>query len=342
MKTITYSNLTKKIAGIRGQATLSSADEGLARFFINARAKMGWEFFPFPDLCDVEERFKLPLYDLSLAYVAGDKRLFAYDGRCYVATTAIAAGLDPTNDTLWAPLRRTHAVDWFDSESVYSPGDIVRATTSPRRFYFCIQDTAVVIGQDPTTLPAYWYLLPEWTPEFSLDADTDFDLSEMGTVLDVFASDPRETSEDWSGYKYKFELNSNGVLLVGDGRDQGTGWFQYRRPVPDWSGATYATGTIAAEGDRYYYAAEGDFFKSLVDSNSALPTDTASWERIEFPAFLADYVAVSVQADMLAGPDGQMEKGTVEEAAGFIYLKREMDLVLRQQHQSRQLNVLTR
>lgn len=341
MKTISYSNLTKKIAGLRGQASLSAADQILARLFIQARAKMGWEFFPWPDVCDVQERFKLPFYEDGQSYAAASQRLFAETGRCYVAAVAAGIGVDPTDEEVWAPLRRSYDAPWFNPLATYLPGNFVRAAAAPRRTYFCIQNTGTVIGASPDTLPDFWFLLPEWTPEFSLAADADLDLVEMGSVLRVTGSDPREIAHNFHWCNYEFSLNSRGVLLLRVGREQGMAWFYYRKPVPSWDGAIYTTGTYAL-GDQVYYTPQSDFFKSLVADNTDAPTVAASWERIEFPAFLADFTALSVQADLLAGPDGQMEKFPIEDAAGFAYLKREIDLVVRQQHQSKPMNVLTR
>ena len=98
---------------------------------------------------------------------------------------------------------------------------------------------------------------------------------------------------------------------------RGTGskvWLEFRKPVPDWSGAAWSVTTTYATGDQVYDAASGDYYVSLVDSNTgnACSTSATKWERIEMPYVLAQFIAQAAYADA-ARADGRADLYATEE-----------------------------
>jgi len=117
------------------------------------------------------------------------------------------------------------------------------------------------------------------------------------SVESVSARNPR-TSQQYPGY-LSFTLTNLGVLVSEVAGNQV--WVQFRKPAPQFTTTAWSSATTYSAGQLVYVASTGEAYKSLQGSNldQDPTTETAYWEKVDFPAKFKRAIVLWVQGDLL-------------------------------------------
>jgi hypothetical protein len=276
---------------------------GLRRW-INRAAQEFWTIGPWPEWSHTEQRWFAPFWDLNEVITTYSTlsepvwRFYAPDNTYYQVLAEPQPLLPPPDDEVnWAPAALVYSGDYYDNATSYTLGDVVQSPYNAR-FYqgLTVAPTSLDTSDDPTAQG--WGVLTTWINriEFSQTGKRT-----IGTVLGIFAEDPRTNA---NAERFRWSLDPLGVVVYTHATSV---WVTYRLPAPDWSGSTYAAGTTYAADEQVWSAEQGDYYRSLQDANTGhAVTDTAWWERIDFPRVLRDAVA-DVAAAMSLRTDGDTD-----------------------------------
>jgi hypothetical protein len=346
---VTYLSVLNRIASYLGMADgLSTEDKALVESKINLFFRLGYEHFFHPAIVAIEERTFRPHYDAAEnvaapTATAAVERYFAPTDRYYqtlVAQSPAAqapatgsAGSYVENSAYWAACQASYSGNDHATATVYSVGMIVRNPTN-RRYYQChTAHTSVSATLDATK---FGILTPfVRSLDFAQAGQT-----EIGECQYIWDADPRfgvarrlnggRGPDFWVRQDYLQVLGTANVV-----------WPEFRPPCPTFSGATRSDTATYASGDQVYDAATGDYWiaQAAVSAAQSPTTHPEKWARVEFPWYLAEYVAQSAYAQLTNKEQEQPENFTVQFTAGYPLLLAELDSLQRQQGQSRQLNV---
>lgn len=104
MRTIAQSQVMASAFELMGESFADAQEERVVALVahLNRRVRQGWEAYPWPELCRIEERFFAALYDNAIAYVAGDVVRYTPPGEAlgYYRALGATTGNVPT-DTAW-------------------------------------------------------------------------------------------------------------------------------------------------------------------------------------------------------------------------------------------------
>lgn len=319
--------------------------------FLNRRATEFWERFAWPEWCPTERRFFGDIFDAEELISAGDVRYWPLTDAYYQVIGVMggepgtpgepADADDETDTTQWALLPAvTDPEDW-DVDTEYSQGDMVRHPQTLRRFQ-ARQDMGA--GIEPGT-GSFWQ--DYWGEVFDFYRVIPFEQpgeTPIGECFKVYAEDPRLVCNPCELGK---DILQEGIRVRGSNN---VVWLRFRERAPSWLGnpwsaeTTYETSLNSQPStlNQSWDSTTGDFYRSLqADNLNHAVTDTAYWERIEFPYVLRDAVPQAAYADMLR-LDGQHEKFTGEAREAERLLRREFDKLERQSGQHGRLPVQTR
>jgi hypothetical protein len=149
--------------------------------------------------------------------------------------------------------------------------------------------TGPPIGALPTD-PLYWDPLEDYGNLILFDQIC---RRPMGMTIGVYPSDPRAKNCSCDcGLDYR--PADNGIEVLGG---HGPSVFvKYQLPVPEFTLTPYAPGRSYVAGNKVYHALTGECYLAVADSNGVEPPAPASWLKIDFPDFLADYVVAATYA----------------------------------------------
>lgn len=337
MRRVSYSSVLAK--AVQRATADATANEDLAtsmNVFINARAAEFWTTLFWPEWSPVERRQFRDSWLVGTNYGAGSTTAAVevyhpasdqyyqslHAGNIGNAPATLSGGSYVENSAHWAASQATYSVaDWTASTS-YTVGSKIR-NPDDGYSYQCITAHTSTSSFDPTKFG----ILTPFLRNISL---TQTGKAEIAEVEGVYDADPRVNTE---ARPIRFRLEVDGVIV----RDDATRpWLRFRKPCPSWTGTIYSSTTAYVVDDRVYYSTTGDWYVCIQNNTGVAPTDSTRWTRIDFPYVLRDCVALAAYSDWLRG-DGQNQKADAEEASAIRALNHELDLIERQQGQTRQL-----
>jgi len=203
------------------------------------------------------------------------------------------------------------------------------------------------------------YPLPESSTadgfEFELDGITDStgyvlhyevalpQASSLGVVRAIWDRDPRANRyacRVGGGRTSDFRMENGQMRVLGCANPV---WVEFRARPNVYTGAFRSETATYAAGTEVYDVATGDYWTAnqAVAAGESPTSHSYKWDKVEFPYIFAEYVAQSVYAMMTDREQEQPENFGVQMAAGYPLLLTELDVLERQQGQTRQLRMAT-
>lgn len=184
------------------------------------------------------------------------------------------------------------STDAWDSGVTYAVGDVVER--------WGLYYVAILAGtaQDPASATTYWEETAQ-TP--------------IGLALAFYETDPLANSDEPSQYGLK---PASGRLWIVDEDAPATGFLEFKRVPPVFSGTDWDSTIAYAAGARVFLGTTGESYVCVKASTNNDPaTATTYWAKVDFPAWLEDYAANQAAADLLGGDDRRGRADTLREAA---------------------------
>ena len=281
MRTVTYKSLLEGTLKMAGEFSASvQADDRLKLGEFLAQALSAChEYWRWPELVRIEERFCRDFYASAATYAAGAEVWFAATRKYYRALRAttgnapatLTGGSYVTNAAFWWEMSATvEASDWATGTN-YLVGVFARNPTDGR-FYACHTAHTALAGFDASKFGEIGafrpYVAYEQTGKTAIEA-----------VIECYDRDPRS---DTAALKVPFRLDEEGVRFAPD--QASPIWIEYRRREPDfawtgeWTAGSYAAGAVV------YHGSSGEVYKSSAAATAAeVPGVAAVWVRQEVP-----------------------------------------------------------
>ncbi len=340
MRTVTYQSVLDRLAGYLGEADgLSVEDAAVANQKINFFARLAWEHFFHPDNTPIEKRLFRPAYSASENVTAGTERYYTAADAYYVALVdqSPAAQAPATQtDGNWEPNLAywaeadpdPHGDDWEDAHD-YSLGDKVR-NLEDGLTYQCHTAHTSAGSFDSSKVG----LLAGFVRSIDYEQTGQTALGDVRYIWD------RDPLANRAAQRIRFRLRPDYVQVLGKAN---VVWVEFRERIPSWSGPVRSDAESYSAGQTVFDAATGDFWTASgsVNPGQSPTTNPERWERIEFPYYLAEFVAQSAYAMMTNREQQEPENFTIQLAGGYPLLLAELDKIERQQGQTRQLNVVS-
>jgi hypothetical protein len=352
MRTVTYKSVMDRIAGYMGEADgLSAEDQTLAGLKTNFFVRLAWQYYWWPELGAIERRTFRPAWDAGTDYPAptataavevflptvGVGPFVSDNGDYYQALQAstgeapatLTGGAYVENSAFWAKCQSSYSADVW-SERTYAVGD--QATNPDNgRAYQCIEAHT---GSGAMDLTKFGILT---TFVRSLDYEQT-DETPLGDVRFIWDRNPE--TDPRTAERIPFRLRSAHMQVLGLAN---VVWVEFRLRPSVFAGAFRTDAATYAATDTRYDTATGDYWtaNAAVAAGQSPTTHPTLWDRVEFPEFMAEYVAQSVYAMLTDREQETPENFAVEDGAGWPLLAAELDRIERQQGQVRQLNVVS-
>lgn len=282
MRTVTYQTVLEGLLRMRGeepaQAQLGTR-LAMAEYLDQAMGAC-WEFWRWPELVLLEQRYFRPPYVAATAYAAGAEVYHPASQAYYRAlksTTgnapaALSGGVYVVEGAYWWPCRSALAgADWANG-IVYAVGDQVRNPANGL-YYAC--HTAHT-ANTPSLDGGKFGEIGAWRPYVPYEQAGQ---TAIEAVIEAWGADPRS---EVGALKLDYRLDADGVRFAADA--VGPVWLEYRQRAPSlawtaqWSASSWAAGAIV------YDAATGGVYRA---SGSAVagdvPGTAAVWVRQEVP-----------------------------------------------------------
>lgn len=335
MRRVSYKSvLSQSGALFNGDTEPAGTDAALFNIFINRWAREYWNRFFWPEWLVTEKRYFRAFYDAAATYSAGAEVYYPTTCKyylCLASTTGLApAATDgTTNYTKWVDAPPDLTADYWVTGHAYALGDKIYNRVDDT-YYSCIS------AHTSSTAPpnGNWGALQVFVRSISL---TQAGKTVIDTVKKIYNRDPRV---DVSAWPHNFDLREEGVIIPTCVSP--SVWVQFRRAAPSWAGDIFSAGVVYTADTQVYWT-DGDFYKcqATTTAGQSPATTAAKWQRLDFPVVLSHAVAQAAYAEKLED-DGQQDKsvGALQKAEGL--LRRQFDIVERQQGQAGQLNVMGR
>lgn len=306
-----YADVLKKVEGLwlATRADMPALNASLAQTHLNTWAAQFWRKYFWPEWRRVEKRRFRNAWSSATSYAASSATaavevFHVRSGKYAQSLHATNLNNEPfdssgnENSAHWAQCAAEYSGDDYAAGTAYAVGDVVR-NPDDDRFYQCI--TAHTGG---ATLDATKFGI--LTPfKRSLDYEQSWETNAIGRVKRIWDRDPdvRFGAACRIGH-----LPGQSIFVAGT---QAVVWVEFQLRAPRWLGEPYSASTTYSLGQRAQDSTEGgeaDFFTSLANANTGNAlTNTAFWERIDFPEALADGAARAAYAELLRS-DGEMEE----------------------------------
>lgn len=344
MKTIPFRTVlqtTADFAALDYESLTAALKRRLTRA-INLRLERAWTFDRWPELTPVELRRFRPVYDHTADYsapnaTAASEVFYPATRKYYQALRAtvgnapaiLTDGVWEVNEGLWHECASSYSGDDWEASTAYAVADIVRDPATGR-YYAC--HTAHTSGADFDD--AYFGILTPFQPYVALDQAGE---TPIGEIVRLTARDPRVFPKSPSVIPHR--MGSKGVIPVGCDVVEVYVEFRLRRPVfnpEDWD-----TDVDYVAGDVRYLDSTGECYVALDETGGDDPSDSPGvWRKLDFPAFLAEFVEHAAAADLLRA-DHQNQKAAAEESAAYSHLHAARDTELEGQGVSETVSVQT-
>lgn len=316
-----------------GQASPGTEDLAAMAEFFPTRLREFWNCYFWPEWTVQEKRqFRLS-YNAATTYAATQEVYFPATRLYYLALRTTTGNAPATgsplalNKAYWAESAGEYSASDWSSTTAYVAGNAVYQP-SDEYFYQC---HTLNTNQAPPNA-TYWGRLVPFL------RDIDFQQTGQNELGDVRKIWDRDAQVNEDAEAISFLVQQTGIVVRGI---ENVVYVEFRKPTPSFSGAEWSSATAYAVADQVYSTALGDFYKAIQAGTNHLVTDTAYWERIDFPEVLQEVVAYGIFADMLR-LDGQTQKSAVQEGRMVQILRKEYDRLERQQGQTTNLNVMMR
>lgn len=350
MRTVTYLSVLERIASYLGNADgLSTEDKAIAAAKVNLCFRLGYDHYFHPDITLIEERKFRASYDAGAnvaapTATAAMERYFAGDGNYYQTLVAqspatqapatFSGGTWTENSAYWAKCQASYSGDYWADATVYAVGDTVRNVAN-QRFYQCHTAHTSSGSFDATKFG----ILTAFVRSLAFDQSGETAIGEVKAIWDC---DPRyvmNAARVGGGRGPDYRRRSDYLQVLGTAN---VVFPEFRKPCPQFSGAPRDEAETYDAGEQLYDADTGDYWTAVesIAAGESPTTDPDKWERVEFPWYLAEYVAQSAYAMLTNAEQESPENFTVQMTAGYPLLLAEVDSIERQQGQTRQLNVV--
>jgi hypothetical protein len=325
-----FKSVIDELLALAGQAATQIDDVQRAQLggFINTRLRdWAWIAWAWPETTLVEKRRYRLTYNSATAYVAptsiaAQEVFFPPTGLYYQALKAttgnapavLTAGSYVTNDAYWAVCAGTYAgPDWLDA-TAYAIAAIVRNPDNDR-YYQCHTVHTSSVSIDLTKFG----ILTAFDPYVSR---TQVSQTEIGEFLGMYRDDPRLVKRPRRVVFTTDSLGAHPLSPFSELSVPNEVYVKFRIPCSEFRGDEFdALVTYVADSDVVYFEGtttdlEGDFWRCIVNTvaGESPQTTPASWERLEFPAWLRTPVARKAFADWLRY-GAQRESAAGEDAA---------------------------
>ena len=308
MRTVTYKSIFEGALRMRNEdpsTAITSVKLALAEF-VNQGLSDCHEFWRWPELVAVEQRFFRDMYAAGTAYAAGAEVYFPATQlyyRALQATTghapaALADGSYATNGTYWWECSQEIAGDDWADATDYAAGDLVRDPVSGN-FYACYAGHTSSGTIDATkfglVVPFRPFIAYEQAGQTAIEA-----------VLECWDADPRS---DTAARRVTFRKDIDGIRLAAD--QAGPIWPEFRVRCPDFLWSAEWTAISFTGGSTIYHAASGEVYRASSDAVSGdVPGAAAKWVKLDVPYTFRHAAKWKAVALALLG-DGQNEKALV-------------------------------
>lgn len=147
-------------------------------------------------------------------------------------------------------------------------------------------------GQDPSDIDKWEVFTPD-DRYIPLDQDNQ---TAIGQTFGIFAADPRLNVN--TSYHSEFRIRSGGISVP---TGLGSVWVYFQAVPPEFTLTPPVGAKDYVKGELIYISELGECYKALDDTSddpveSGTP-DPDVWEKVDFPAFLAQYVKAGAYAD---------------------------------------------
>lgn len=181
---------------------------------------------------------------------------------------------------------------------------------------------------------AYWTALTDYEKVVGLDQAG---LTPIGTVFSVSQRNPHTSS---APFFLGFVLTSEGIQM--SSLAPASVFVRFRLQVPEFTVEEYDSTETGYEAGSLVLASDGECYRGLQDVPVGTdPADGAAptyWGKVEFPAFLRDFVTLGVRSDQLV-VDNQDDKADAAEDKAWTELVRQYDRLIGQQDQVKRVRM---
>jgi hypothetical protein len=146
------------------------------------------------------------------------------------------------------------------------------------------------IGDLPTDT-SYWEPI---SPVDTFIAYDQRDRRAIGMVLNVYGQNPRVPTGSMNGQR-KFFPSEKGIDVPGGGA---TVFITHKMPCPNYTMTPYVVGKSYVRADVVFDPSTNECYQAI-NSTTALPSDSAHWNRVPFLSSWQDYVTKGAFADSL-------------------------------------------
>jgi hypothetical protein len=338
IRRVSYKTVQDQIADNLGwdANNLHTDEQSIVNRGVNRWAQFGWDAFFWPEWTVLEKRVFRQYWDSATSWAAKTEVYHRPSKKYYCALQANtnqepatgSGGVYTTNLQYWGESASQYSAEEYSNTKTYVRGE--RAYYPSTDKYYQLY-AATSTGNLPTDTTK-WGELIEF--ERNIDYEQSWETTVIGDVKKVWDRNPRKDTDACEIDKI---LQNNGVRVLGT---DPVVYVEFRKRAPSWTGTTWSAATTYAKDAQVWDPTQGDYYKSLQNANTNhAVTDTAWWERIDFPYVLSKYVIAGVYAAVMGKTDGQQEKYPSEMEEAYQLLIGEFDKIERQQAQSEQLNV---
>lgn len=326
-----------------GEREVSRDDVARWRVVINRWAQRIWERYFFPEWTNCEERRFRPVWDEATQYdrlTTGPVEVWDPVNEAYfqlVGPLGLGAFNGPhNNEFLWAECQSSYTGDlWTETQGTVTVGTIQRYGPTDEFYYCHTEHTASATLTPVATLgDERWGRLWRFVRVIDFDGGNQEEATVMHRVKAVWDDNPRVNA---SAGRIEFDEIEDGVIVRGT---ESKVWVEFMRRPPSWLGEDWDEDTTYGEGDVVYSTEEGDWYRSLEDTNTDEVTED-SWERVDFPWVLRECAAQGGYADMIRGTEPPAVVAE-EERQAWKMAGEEFERAEKGQGRERQLNVLVR
>lgn len=332
MRRVTYKSIQDAVAGFMGfdPENLSVNDQATLNRHINRRAQFAWESFFWPEWTLVEARTFRPAWDSASTFAAKAEVYYRATKKyyCSLVSNSNQAPADSSgvlNSAYWAESQGIYSAPNYSTTSVYTRGQQVYYPNTDKFYQLYASSTTGTLPTDAT----------KWGELVAFERTVDYaqtGFTQIADVKQVWDVNPRTAPR--CARPVNFFLQESGIRCAGC---VNLVWVEYRKLVPSWTGAVYASGSKAA-GTQVYWT-DGDYYTAN-STTTTDPSNTTDWTRIDFPYVLSKYVVEGAYADTLSKTEQQQDRYPTEADEAFQLLGFEWDKIERQQQQDSQLNVI--
>lgn len=333
METVDYSLVLRQAVDLFGEDAdnLETVLEKKFRGWISRRLRTAWEFYFWPELLLLENRFYHADYVAATAYAAKNFVYYPDDQEYYVALRASTGNL-PTSTAYWAKAATSYAADDYSATKAYVAGNQVYYKTTAK-FYGC--HTAGTANLPTNT--SFWGELVELNQYVPYEQTGKTKFSPT-SIFHAWDKDPKHR---YDALEVGWWLSADGVQVKSSVKHI---WIEFRKRPPTLKGDKFDSAKAYAIGDQIRFdGAVSNFYDALAATTAGQSptTDAAKWSVVEIPKIFEHYLAQGAFSDALKS-EGANEKFFAEERVARELLGDQVDVIAGQSGQIQRVAILRR